>query len=469
MKQLHKRLASLVAMGGLFLGFSWWVGQSQDDLNASTEERSKDAKIYSFLSPLDVTGIEINNAHGRFVLRRERDAQDVVGQWILEAPALGNADLVVVEGILAQVLPVRRRLTIPNPAKLSLEERKTEYGLVEPSQSLTLKTSKAAETVHFGMSNAFDQSMYALISSESEIVSVPNTLRHQLDKQLFDLRNKQLVEFEVEDVSSLNIAFGEKTLVFKTEEGAWSLIDGDARLPVAGERMTDLLQDIRALKFNRILAERATAADLKKHDYPKEAWTLSLGFGEQSDDVMTLRLALTTVEELEVLLGFADRNNPLGELVRGRWPSLLKGGFQGLVDRRVLPVTLVAGDSLELHNGDSSVQFSLSDDDVWSSGEGPAGNLRQSRVKGLVFSLSQLEKIRVVSESIDLVEAQSQRAISTQRRLVLRSGTKEWVLYPQDGEEPNEVWVNGTVFQVDATRLSDLLWDPKDYRSQDAQ
>ena len=465
MTQVQKRLVSLTAMACLFLGASWWVGESQDELNASTEAKSKDAKIFSVLSPLEVTGIEIDNAHGRFVLRRQRSEADTVGRWLLEAPALGGADLIVVEGILAQVLPIRRRLSIPNPNNESLEVRKKRYGLDTPAQSLTLKTAEGNETVQFGMSNSFDKSMYAFIVRESDIVSVPNTLRHQLDKRLFDLRDKQLIDFEKSDVSRVTVTYAGKSIVFEREANTWTFDDGKGRLPVSGERMQDLLQDMKALKFNTIISERATLKNLAEGGFPERAWSIELGMGPNREMVRTLRLGLTTTDEVEVLMGYTDSESPLGELVRGRWPSLLKAGFQGLIDRRVLPVTFEIGDSIEIREEDASFKLTLIEPELWTSESLPANLLNQNRVKGLVFSLNRLEKIRVVSNEIDLVDAQAQRAISERRVLTVRRGEQEWVFRPQDGEEPNEVWVDGAVYQVDATRLGDLLWSENEYRS----
>ena len=117
MKQVHRRLLSLAITLVAFLAFAGWVGQEQEELKVEVETESKDAKIFSFLSPFDVDGIVMENSHGRFELIRERDRAEDIGRWRLNAPMELDADLVVVEGILAQALPIRRRLDVPQPSQ----------------------------------------------------------------------------------------------------------------------------------------------------------------------------------------------------------------------------------------------------------------------------------------------------------------------------------------------------------------
>ena len=272
MKQVHRRLLSLAITLVAFLAFAGWVGQEQEELKVEVETESKDAKIFSFLSPFDVDGIVMENSHGRFELIRERDRAEDIGRWRLNAPMELDADLVVVEGILAQALPIRRRLDVPNPHNKPLEERLRDYALVKPAQTLTLKSGDKEETVQFGMGNSFDKSVYARLLKTDTIVTVADTLRHQLEKSLFDLRQKQLAEFERDTVVSLRVELGDKILDFRKEASGWRLFDGDEGEPVAMQRMEDLLQDLGALKFNRILSEELPEG--LKLDAMKNRWVL---------------------------------------------------------------------------------------------------------------------------------------------------------------------------------------------------
>ena len=61
MKQVHRRFISLLITLVAFLGIAHWVGEDQEELKVEAETESKDAKIFSFLSPLDVDGLELVN------------------------------------------------------------------------------------------------------------------------------------------------------------------------------------------------------------------------------------------------------------------------------------------------------------------------------------------------------------------------------------------------------------------------
>ena len=459
MKQVHRRFLSLVITLVGFLAIAQWVGQEQEELKVEAENVSKDAKIFSTLSPLEVDRIELRNQHGRFTLVRERRGQDEVGRWLVEAPHAFQADVIVVEGVLAQALPMRRRLTVPNPEKLPLAERLKSYGLAEPREVVTLTSGEKVETVRFGMSNAFDKSLYAYLEASQEIVTVPDSLRHQLGKSLFDLRNKQLIEFEPARINGLVIKYGERLLRFEKDGGRWSLSDGTSVLPVALDRMEDLVQDLRALKFNRIIDEDAMSSAAK--GLLERGWTFQLT-GEGETD-LSLKLALREVDDIETLFGANAQGGPVGELVRGRWPSLLKGGFQGLIERRVLPFDLGAARSIELRDGSKTSRFERSDEGAWKVVAPAERALNLSRLKGLFHTVNSLEQVRVISEEISLEQASAARAISTSRSLLVEFQGEEFTLHPQSGEEPNEVWTNQRVLQVDANRLADILWQPSDY------
>ena len=464
MKQVHRRFISLLITLVAFLGIAHWVGEDQEELKVEAETESKDAKIFSFLSPLDVDGLELVNRHGRFELVRERASMEDIGRWRLLKPQVLDADVLVVEGILAQALPIRRRLVVPNPDKVPLEERLESYGIEPPTQSLTLKSGTKVETVAFGMDNAFDKSLYAYLQATGEIVTVANTLRHQLGKSLFDLRKKQLVEFERSAVTSLVVTHKSKRLGFHKVDGRWTLRDATMEAPVAKDRIEDLLQDLRALTFNRIIPD--ARADFIRDSFPKDTWTFEITLME--GEVESLTLGLGTVDEIETLFGYRAQGGSVGELVRGRWPSLLKGGFMGLVDRRILPFDLAEATSIEISHGEESLRVGKDQEGSWVHSDG-AFLIDQSRLKGLIYTINALEQVRLISVKSSLEEAVTQRAISKTKSLVVDYQGKSFTVHPQSGEEPNELWVNGQVVQVDATRLADLLFTPTDYRAMEGE
>ncbi len=461
MKQVHRRLLSLgVAVVG-FLGLANFVGQEQEVLKVEAESESKDAKIYSFLSPLEIDGIELVNQHGRFELARVRDSAEEVGRWRLLTPKAFDADLLVVEGVLAQALPVRRRLTVPNPEERTLEERLEAYDLSSPQESLTLKSGDKRERVHFGMGNGFDKSIYVHLQETQEIVTVADSLRHQLGKSLFDLRDKQLIDFERSDVVSLEVGHRAKKLTFQLQGDRWKLLGDKGDAPVAEDRLQDLLQDLRALKFNRIVSEEQPSVGAEA--LATDQWNLVLGFLDGRRESLVLGLKLE--DESEALVGYhKGSSGPVGELVRGRWPSLLKGGFMGLVDRRILPFDLEDADWIELRDGEETLKVSSDGEDSWKPRD-QAFALDEARLKGLFHTMNSLEQLRIISVESSLDDAVRQRAISAQRSLRVMYQGETYTLHPQAGEEPNEMWVNGQVVQVDANRLADLLWTPMAYRA----
>ena len=143
-----------------------------------------------------------------------------------------------------------------------------------------------------------------------------------------------------------------------------------------------------------------------------------------------------------------------------------QGGFQGLVDRRVIPVDTQSAFSIVLRDGEDSVEL-VSDEtgENWRFEGASEKSVDQSRVKGLIHNLNSLERVRTIAKNITLEQAREMRAISTTRALSVKRGAEIFTLHPQSGEEPTEIWMDSQVIQVDATRLGDILWSLDDYIS----
>ena len=136
----------------------------------------------------------------------------------------------------------------------------------------------------------------------------------------------------------------------------------------------------------------------------------------------------------------------------------------GLVDRRILPFNLEDAGWIEIRDGEELLRVSSKDKDTWKP-QDESFVLDGARLKGLFHTMNSLEQIRMISVESSLDEAARQRAISKERSLTVMYQGETYTLHPQAGEEPNEMWVNGQVVQVDANRLADLLWMPMAYRA----
>jgi len=215
-------------------------------------------KIYN-LSADRITAIKYRNGGKEF--RLVRSAPD---EWRLVEPIQTPADRWEVEGMLDAVLKGEKDRVFDEPV-----ENLAEFGLDRPEIALTLMSGSEilAPTLALGHKNPMGFLYYARLGEAGEVFTVVAPLRQELDKSLFDLRDKSVILFPGEKIDGLRIIGREEIELKKKGLRRWAVVK-----PEAGPADNDEVQKIvyRALK-GRVRAFKEAAGDGEKYgfDQPK--------------------------------------------------------------------------------------------------------------------------------------------------------------------------------------------------------
>ncbi len=220
-----------------------------------------------------VSRLKITHPEQTVVLYKEGRGEKAV--WTIKAPVQAPADQPEVRSLLFALEDLKAQGFVDDPQ----ERRATKTALKTPLVAITVHedsseagTPGADRTINLFLSPTNMTSGYAETSSEEPIYLVPTAAAKDLAKDLFALRNKQLLASNAEQVKTLVIKKeGEEYSL--THEGAEWLIDGDPRAKADAGKVNMLLSRAFQLQAERIVTDKP--GDLKDMGW-RSRWRNSL-------------------------------------------------------------------------------------------------------------------------------------------------------------------------------------------------
>ena len=192
--------------------------------------------------------------------------KDATGHWQLKNPFQADADNEKVNQMLDDMLNKRVKQT------LEITEL-TKYGLDTPSITLSLwteQTSPAVATFSLGK-KTINFSVYAKEESEAHIFLIESSALDDLAKSPTDLRDRSVIKFNPETVSSIQLAsmdvdrnsneqsaFDNKTLSCEKRDGVW-FVTHPIQAKADAQEIEDILSELRALRVSTFEADTSDA------------------------------------------------------------------------------------------------------------------------------------------------------------------------------------------------------------------
>ena len=248
----RKYLNTLVALAVLA---ALWGASAYWDKRKSRETSKTDAKTEEKLVSLDSSHVQAFTLKPRdgnpFTCRRE------VGKWVLEEttkspPSPLPADPSMVSSFLNTLTTATVQDVVdPHPASLK------DFGLDPPAERLEVSTDAKPQqlTLLLGDETPTSGGLYAQVSGNPRLVTIPGYLKTSLEKSLFDLRDKRAVSLDADQVRRIEVeSKGKHWTLEKNPEGIWDLV---LPPPVRADRSSadGLVSELRTLSMQTIVAE----------------------------------------------------------------------------------------------------------------------------------------------------------------------------------------------------------------------
>lgn len=143
------------------------------------------------------------------------------GRWSITAPEQFPADQEAVTSLLSSISPLNADTVVDEHPK-----DVTQFGLNDPSTTVTVhETDGKTDQFFIGNDVPANSLVYVRIDSKPAVYAVTNSFKTSVDKSVNDLRDKRLLTFDTNKLTSVEIASAKGDLVFgKNNQGDWQIV-----------------------------------------------------------------------------------------------------------------------------------------------------------------------------------------------------------------------------------------------------
>lgn len=177
------------------------------------QQEAEQKKLLHF-KPDDVSEVVLTYPDKQIVVRKTGAG------WHLQKPIDAGADQSAVQNLVRAVADAEVKRTLEGDAK-SLDV----YGLDKPEAivTLTLSSGKALPSIRIGKAAPVGFSAYAQLEGSTEVKLVPSVLQTGMKREVKDLRDKTVLDFQEADVKTIEVITPESTIELARESEGWKI------------------------------------------------------------------------------------------------------------------------------------------------------------------------------------------------------------------------------------------------------
>ena len=206
---------NLLIAAVLLAGLSGLVWYSKQHPPSSQSTAATSPKLID-IPEKEIQSVDLKKKDGATL-----DLQRQNGKWVITAPQQWTADQEAVSGLTSALSPVTADSVVEDKAA-----DLAKYGLNTPSLVVTvhLKNGKS-DQIDFGDDVPAGSLVYARAGSGAKVYAVASSVKSSLDKSANDLRDKRLLTFNTNSLTSIDLTSKKTTLGFaKNNQNEWQIV-----------------------------------------------------------------------------------------------------------------------------------------------------------------------------------------------------------------------------------------------------
>src|SRR5437667_7514971 len=330
-------------------GTLYWSNHRKSLTSAADSAVESPPKILT-LQPADVTALSIRKKDGDSVVLSKNGS----GQWQITAPRVLAADQDAVSSVLSTLSSLNSDRLVEDKAA-SFDQ----YGLAQPSieVAITKKDGKTQKLL-IGDDTPTSSGAYATLAGDTRVFTMASSNKSALLKNATDLRDKRLLPFDADKVSSIELTAKKQTIAFGRSKDEWQIVKPK---PFRADRLQveELLRALRDAKMDLSRSE----------DEKKAAATFGAGTA-----FATVRVTdVSGAQELQVRKNkddyYAKSSAVVGvyKISSGTGTGLDKG-LDDFRNKKLFDFGFAEPEKIDIHDGSKNYFLTRSGNDWWSNG-----------------------------------------------------------------------------------------------------
>jgi len=347
-----------------------------------SEEKERAEKIILFETG-QVEELILEKKDETFYLKRKGP-----DDWELLKPVRAKADTHTVSSFLSLLQSARFSRVVEDSAQdLSV------YGLQEPSLKITLQLKEGEKkTLLAGDDHPMKHTLYVKRVGDGRVL-LSAVSRKDFDKSLFDLRDKNLLQFKEDEVVRATFYNDGKSFALSKQDKQWKIIDR-GKTEADADEVKRFFRLVRNFKVKKFIDEKPES--LKPYGLDAPSARLTLQIGKESDP---LTLLVGNKLEKEGFYGKVESANNV--VLFGL--QLVRTLSKKPVD--FMPKTLLEFEQenvsrIHLQSGEEKILVVRDKDDAWKIIKPIQAEADTSTVNSLLFDLKAARVEEFVSTSI---------------------------------------------------------------------
>jgi len=327
-------------------GAIWWSNKKAATADKAPVE-STTVKLLNVTED-QVQEIEIKKRAGESIRLQRHDSN-----WQIAAPEPLRADPDAVSSMLSTLSSLSSDRTVDEKAT-SLDQ----YGLTQPAIELNIADkNKKTTKILIGDETPAGSAVYAAIAGDTRVFALSGYKKNSFDKSANDLRDKRLLTFDSDKVSSIELTAKKQTIALGRSKDEWQIVSPK---PFRADRaqVEELLRTLRDAKMDLSGSE-----DGKK---------VAAAFGSGTA-VATVRVTdVSGTQELQVRKNkgdyYANSSAVAGVYKISSGTAGLDKSLDDFRNKKLFDFAFADPDKVELHDGPKSYFLTHSGSDWWSNG-----------------------------------------------------------------------------------------------------
>jgi hypothetical protein len=328
-------------------GAIWWSNKKAATADKSPAE-STTVKLLNVTED-QIQEIEIKKRAGESVRLQRHDSN-----WQIAAPEPLRADPDAVSSMLSTLSSLSSDRTVDEKAT-SLDQ----YGLTQPAIELNIADkNKKTTKILIGDDTPAGSAVYGAIAGDTRVFALSSYKKNSFDKSANDLRDKRLLSFDSDKVSSIELTAKKQTIALGRSKDEWQIVKPSA-LRADQSAVEELLRTLRDAKM-----ELSGSEDDKK---------VAAAFGSGTAVATARVMGVSGTQELRVRKNkddyYAKSSSVAGvyKISSGTAPRLDKS-LEDFRNKKLFDFGFADPDKIELHDGPKSYFLTRSGGDWWSNG-----------------------------------------------------------------------------------------------------
>src|SRR6266567_3039664 len=417
-------LLTASALLAVLTGLLWWSNRKEARATKEPVD-SKSAKLFTARED-QIQEIEIQKQNGE-IIQLKRNA----GKWQITEPQQLAADPEAVSSLLSTLSSVNADHVIQDKAS-NVEP----YGLAQPSVKIGIvESNNKTRELLIGDQTPAGTANYAELAGDQRVFTIASYTKTSLDKSPNDLRNKNLLTFDSDKLSRVELTANKTVIEFGRSKDAWQIVKPKP-LRADQSSVEELIRTLRDAKMDLSGSE-----DTKRN---------AAAFNSGASFATVKVTDVSGTQEMQVRKNKDDyyAKSSIGDGVYKVSSTLgtLGKKLDDFRNKKLFDFGFADPDKVEVHDGSKSLFLSRTGSDWWSNGT----KMEENSVRSLIDKIRDLSASKFVDSGFTSAVLDLTVTSNDGKRIEKMSISKSGSAYV--AKRKNEP----ALYELDASAVTDL-------------